>query len=116
MKNSAKYILAGVAALSIVGCLRTPRAVAASSTPLEGRPYDVIGAAYAQSRQSFILGFIPLQTKGELIQETINTAARKAGGDALIDVSVETQLKEYVLFTTFVTEVRGKAIKFNGSK
>src|SRR5208283_1233659 len=105
MKFPVKVPLAAVALLGLLGCIRIPASVSAASTPLEGRPYQVVGPVTATTRQSFILGLIPVQSRPELLAETIAGATRKANADALIDVTVETMTRNYILFATYTTEV-----------
>jgi hypothetical protein len=112
MKSSLKLTLAAAGLLALAACVRTPTAVAASSTPLNGRAYEVLGPASASTRQSFILGLIPVQSKPQLLAETVEAARKQAGGDALIDITVETMTRKYVLWSTYTTEVHAKAIKF----
>jgi hypothetical protein len=116
MKLPVKIPLAGIVLLGLLGCVRVPASVSAASTPLEGRPYQVLGPVTATTRQSFILGLIPVQSEPERLAETIAAATRKANADALIDLTVETMTRNYVLWATYTTEVRGTAIRFTGAK
>ena len=110
MKNSAKLLLASLALASLTACLRTPAAIAASSAPLEGRSYNVLGEAYGKSTQYHILG-IPAG-EGAKVEEAIADAKAKTGADALIEVTADCYHKNFLLFYSVTTEVRGKAIKF----
>jgi len=111
LKINAKVLCAGLAAAALLGCIRTPGGVAASSTPLNGRPYEILGPAYGAETQYHILGFIPTG-KAALVEHAMAEAKRTTGADALIEVTVETYRKDFVVFASTTTEVRGKAIKF----
>jgi hypothetical protein len=116
MRSSSKVVLLAATLGLAIACVRVPATLAPSSTPLEGRAYDLIGPASATTRQSFILGIIPVQSEPELLSRTVESAYKQAGGDALIDVTVETMRRDYVIFSTLTTEVHGKAIKFKDCK
>lgn len=111
MKIRTSLCLAPFALAALVGCLRTPGGIAASTTPLEGRAYEVLGEAYGSGTQVHILGIIPAGRAVET-QTAVDDAKRKAGADALIEVTVDRYTKDFVLWTTVTTEVRGKAIRF----
>ena len=110
MKTPTRFGLAALALAAFLGCLRVPGGIAPSSTPTEGRSYQVLGDAFGKSTQLFVLG-IPTGSAA-LTQDALADARVKSGGDALIEVTVEAYVKNYILFSTMTTEVRGKAIKF----
>lgn len=111
MIRKALPALAVLALAATVGCLRTPGGVAPSNTPLGNKTYKVIGEAYGSDTQVSLLGIIPVAGPNSM-QAAIEDAKKKAGADALIDVTVEGVGKYFVLFSTYTTEVHGKAIKF----
>ncbi len=98
----------------LVGCLRVPAGLAPSNTPLKNSPYTVIGPAFGSDTHADLFGIIPL-TRAEHIQHAIDEAVKNSDADALIDVTVETVSKYWLVFTTYTIEVRGKAIKYNRS-
>jgi len=102
---------AGLALAALVGCMRTPGGIAESTTPVEGRAYKVIGEASGAVTQYHILGIIPTG-EGVRLKAAVEDAKKKAGADALIDVTVDSYQKYFVLFSTTTTEVHGKAIQF----
>jgi len=104
-------VAAGLALAALVGCIRTPGGLAGSTTPIEGRAYKVTGEAFGSVTQRCILGIIPTGD-GVQLQAAIEDAKMRSGADALIDVTVDSYRKWYLLFGTITTEVRGKAIKF----
>ena len=110
MKTPTRLALAALALAAFLGCLRIPGGIAPSSTPIDGRPYQVLGDAYGKSSQLYVLG--SPTGSAALTQDAIADARAKSGGDALIEVTVEAYVKDYILFSTMTTEVRGKAIKF----
>jgi hypothetical protein len=106
-----KLALIGLVAGILAGCATMPGGVAASSTPLEGRSYQIMGYTEATDSRICLFGIIPL-TPHNSIREAIHTAARKVGGDALIEVSVEGYTQYWILFSRNVTRVEGIGIRF----
>lgn len=115
MKKSALLVCGALALATGLGCLRVPVSVTASTTPLEGRSYAVLGETSGSVTQNHILGIIPVN-KATQLKEAMELARQKAGADALIDVTADYYVKDFVLFTAHTTEVHGKAIKFTGAK
>lgn len=111
MKIRTCLLFAPLALAAMAGCLRTPGGIAASTSPLQGRPYEVLGAAYGSVSQYHILGLIPTGPGVEL-QAAVEDAKRQTGADALIEVTVDKYTKDYLIFSSTTTEVRGKAIRF----
>lgn len=104
--------LSMVGLFAMVGCLRVPAGLAPSNTPLQNRPYTVIGEAFGTDTHADLFGVIPV-TRAEHTQRAIDEAVKASGADALIDVTVETVTKYWIVFSTYTIEVRGKAIKYN---
>jgi hypothetical protein len=101
----------GVATFFLTGCATMPGGIAASSTPLEGRSYQILGYTAATDSSVKLLGFIPI-SGGNHIRDAVRSAARKAGGDALIEVTVEAYDQYWILFSRHITRVDGIAIRF----
>ena len=96
----------------LAGCAHFPGGLAASSTPLEGRKYTVLGQT--KGSDSYVLLFCILPVTGaNTIRRAMDRACAKAGGDALIDVTVESHSEFWLLFARYVTTVEGTAIRFN---
>lgn len=106
-----KFGFVGVAACLLAGCATMPGGVAASSTPLEGRSYSILGYTEATDSRICLFGIIPI-SRHNSIRDAIRSAARRAGGDALIEVSVEGYRQYWILFSRDVTRVEGIAIRF----
>ncbi len=103
--------LAGVVMCLLAGCATMPGGVAASSTPLEGRSYQILGYTEATDSRICLFGIIPI-SRHNSIRDAIRSAADRRHGDALIEVSVEGYSQFWLLFTRDVTRVEGIAIKF----
>ena len=103
--------LTGLAVCFMAGCATMPGGVAASSTPLEGRSYQILKCTEATSSRICLFGIIPI-TPHNSIRKAIDAAARREGGDALIEVTVEGYSQYWILFTRDVTRVEGIAIRF----
>lgn len=114
MKITSNLCIAVLALVATVGCLRVPAGVAPSNTPLEARSYNVIGDAFGRATHVSLFGIIPISSPNHTAS-AIEAAKNTSGGDALIDVTVESVSKYFILFSTYTTEVRGKAIKFNAA-
>ena len=103
-------VMAG--ALMMAGCAHFPGGLAASTTPLEGRKYIVLDRTEGTDNLILLLGFLPI-TSGNSLRIALERACVKAGGDALIDVTVESHFEYWILFARHVTTVEGTAIRFN---
>jgi hypothetical protein len=115
LSTRTRFTVAALAALSLVGCLRAPGGLAPSTSPLEGRTYQILGKAMGSATQYHILGMIPT-SQAVMLQQAVDDAKGKAGADALIEVTSDYYVKDFVLFSSTTTEVRGKAIKFTDGK
>lgn len=106
--------LAGCTSVGQVGMMTRPGADVGAIVR-EARPYTDLGAVEGEACRYFALGIIPW---GDSSASTAMTKAlEKVGGDALINVSVETSLYGFVpiynLFAHTCTTVRGIAIKLD---
>ena len=113
MSKMSQLCIALAALAVAVGCVRMPAGLSASNTPLGTRSYKVIGEAYGSDTQVSFLGILPVSGPN-YTYAAIEDAKKSSGADALIDVTVEGVGKYFFLFSTYTTEVRGKAIKFDG--
>ena len=104
--------LMGVCIFLLAGCAHFPGGLAPSSTPLEGRKYTVLGQAEGSDNYVLLFGILPV-TGANTIRRAMDRACAKAGGDALIDVTVESHSEFWILFARYVTTVEGTAIRFN---
>lgn len=110
----AGLALAGCTSVGQVGMMTRPGADVGAIVR-EARPYRELGAVEAEACRNFLLGIIPW---GDSSASTaMANALDKAGGDALINVSVETSLYGFIpiynVFANTCTTVRGIAIKFD---
>jgi hypothetical protein len=118
MRHLSTFFLAG---LALAGCtsvgqvgLMTRPGADVGAIVREARPYSELGAVEGEACRNFLLGVIPW---GDSSASTaMANALEKVGGDALINVSVETSLYGFIpiynVFTNTCTAVRGIAIKF----
>jgi hypothetical protein len=119
MRRFSSFLLAG---LALAGCtsvgqvgLMTRPGADVGAIVREARPYKELGAVEGEACRNFLLGIIPW---GDSSASTaMANALDKAGGDALINVSVETSLYGFIpiynVFANTCTTVRGVAIKFD---
>ena len=108
-------VLVGLGACMLAGCRTIPGGVAPSSTPLEGRSYDVLGRTAATDSRICLFGIIPV-TGHNSMREAIDAAAHRVGGDALIDVTIEGYWQYWILFSRDVTRAEGIGIRFKESR
>jgi hypothetical protein len=114
MKREAHAMIGGLVGMGLfllTGCATSPGGIAASSTPLEGRKYKVLEKTSATSNCVRLLGLIPISGSNNM-RSAVDKAARKVGGDALIDVTVEGFNQYWILFSRDVTYVEGIGIRF----
>jgi starvation-inducible outer membrane lipoprotein len=114
MKHQANAVICGLVGMGFflfTGCATMPGGIAASSTPLEGRKYTVLERTTATSNCIRLFGIIPISGSNNT-RSAVDKAARKVGGDALIDVTVEGFNQYWILFSRDVTYVEGIGIRF----
>ena len=95
----------------LTGCAMMPGGVAASSTPINGRRYVRLGRAANTDSRVYLFGLIPV-SGANTTRDAIDAAVRARGGDAMINVTVESYSQWWILFTRFVTRVDGDVIRF----
>jgi hypothetical protein len=107
-----KYLVLAILALTLTaGCASWPGGVASSTAPLNGRDYVVLGHAVGQDSMPLLLSFIPLSGP-TTVQEAIDDAVKRQGGDAMINVTVDGYWHTWILFALCTTRVEGDVIRF----
>lgn len=110
------FVLAAVFFTFIVsGCAHGPGGIAPSTTPLEGKEYDILGPAKGSDSNVCLLGILPITTSNDT-RHAIASALKSSGGDALINVTVERVYRYWILWSNTKTLVYGDAIKFREPK
>jgi len=114
MSKARAFVVIGMALFAAVatGCAHYPGEVAASNTPLEGRKDTILGNTQATDTRVCLFGILPISGANS-VRTALNKAAEKAGGDALIDITVESYTHYWILFSSDITKVEGIAIRFN---
>ena len=97
--------------LFAVGCAHTPGGICASTVPIDGRDYMVLGPAKATSTAVYLFNFIPVSGSSSL-RDAKNAAIRSKGADALIDVTAESYSQFWIVFSKSTIMVEGTAIRF----
>ena len=110
-----KYVALVLAVGAVAGCAHMPAGIAASSTPLEGRPYTVVGHAKQTDSRIMLLGVLPVSGSNNT-REALNGAIRSRNGDALINITVEYVWHFWILWASDITVVEGDVIKFDAQK
>jgi hypothetical protein len=93
------------------GCARQPGGIAASTTPINGRKYHVIGPVRSTDSHILLFGLLPIKGSNS-IRAAIQAALRSKGADALIEVSVVQYSQFWLILTRNVISVEGLAIRF----
>ncbi len=93
------------------GCAHTPGGIAASTMPIDGRNYMVLGPAKATSTAVYLFNFLPVSGSSSL-RDAKNAAIRSRGADALIDVTAEAYSQFWIIFSKSTIMVEGTAIRF----
>lgn len=107
------FLFAAISLLLLfaVGCAHTPGGIAASTLPIDGRSYTVLGPAKATSTAVYLFNFIPVSGSSSL-RDAKNAAIRSRGADALIDVTAESYSQFWIIFSKSTIMVEGTAIRF----
>lgn len=104
-------MLVGIASVFLAGCAHLPGGLAPSTTPIEGRAYDILGDVKGTDSRTLLFGILPI-SGANTIQGAVDDAKAKMSADALIEVSAEGYSSWWILWSNNTTVVRGKAIKF----
>lgn len=110
-----KLVLLGSVCFLLAGCACIPGGISASSTPLNNKPYHILGHTSATDSRFILLGVIPL-TGSNSTKDALNKAIKKVGADALIDVTVDGYKQWFILFSRTITKVEGVGIRFEHYK
>jgi len=110
-----KLVLLGSVCFLLAGCACIPGGISASSTPLNNKPYHILGHTSATDSRFLLLGIIPL-TGSNSTRDALNKAIKKAGADALIDVTVDGYNQWFIILSRVVTKVEGVGIRFEHYK
>ena len=109
--KSALFAVFSLLLLFAVGCAHTPGGIAASTVPIDGRKYIVLGPAKATSTAVYLFNFLPVSGSSSL-RDAKNAAIRSKGADALIDVTAESYSQFWIIFSKSTIMVEGTAIRF----
>lgn len=109
--KSALFAAISLMLLLAVGCAHTPGGIAASTVPIDGRDYMVLGPAKATSTAVYLFNFLPVSGSSSL-RDAKNAAIRSKGADALIDVTAESYSQFWIIFSKSTIMVEGTAIRF----
>ena len=109
--KSALFAAISLMLLLAVGCAHTPGGIAASTVPIDGRDYMILGPAKATSTAVYLFNFLPVSGSSSL-RDAKNAAIRSKGADALIDVTAESYSQFWIIFSKSTIMVEGTAIRF----
>jgi hypothetical protein len=103
--------LLGIAALAAVCSCAYPLQMLSETVPVDGKPYKVLGWAEARSCSRRVL-FFPVSW-GEGLADVYDEALEEHDGtDALIEVTIDREELELLIYASRCTSMRGRAIKF----
>lgn len=119
-----KYFVLNLLLLAILasGCSSTGTlgiVTKSSSNPAallqKAQDFEDLGLTEGKACRHFVLAIIPFGNSD--VEEAVNIALEKTGGDALINVGTETSLYGFIplynVYSFTCTTVKGTAIKFN---
>ena len=117
MENIIKLLAIGSdCSLFIVsGCAHYPAGIAPSTIPIDGKEYDILGPAEGADSRVSLLGILPISGSNDT-RQAVAKAIKKSGGDALINVTVESVVRYWILWSNEKTLVYGDGIKFRQPK
>lgn len=95
----------------MTGCVMMPGGITASTTPIEGRKYSSLGRTVGKDSRVYLLGVLPV-SGANTTRDAVDTAVRSRGGDAMINVTVESYSQWWILFSKYTTRVDGEVIRF----
>ena len=110
-----KLSLLSLLVFLLAGCACIHGGISASITPLNNKPYHTLGYTSATDSRFLLLGIIPL-TGSNSTKDALNKAIKKAGADALIDVTVDGYNQWFIILSRVVTKVEGTGIRFEHYK
>lgn len=111
MNKIYRIALAVLGAAALTGCAHMPGGIAPSTTPIDGRPYEILGDVKGTDSRTLLFGILPISGPNT-IQDAVDDAKHKMNADALIDVTAEGYGSWWILWANNTTVVRGKAIRF----
>ena len=103
--------LIALAVGALAGCGTVPGGVAPSTTPLEGRTYTVLSKTAGTDSRIKLFGVLPV-SGSNTTRGAIESAQRRVGADALIDVTVDGYYQYWILFSRDITRAEGLGIRF----
>ena len=109
--SAAIVLLVVCAGLLMAGCVSMPGGYAASSEPINGRRYRVMGRATGTDSRIYFLGFLPV-TGPNSAADAIEDCIEERSGDAMIKVSVDFYYQWWIIFTRYTTRVEGDVIRW----
>ena len=112
-KAICRLVFVSFLGVMLAGCMHLPGGIAASTTPIDGRPYVNLGRV-KQTDSMFALFGIFAMGSPNTIRKAIDQALQSRGGDAMINVTVEYTTHYVVLFNRYMTIVEGDVIRFTG--
>ena len=122
MRNCNQTGVAAVLAVLLVvvsaGCAQFGGGLAGSTTPLEGREYEVVAyRVVGKDSMPLIFGLgpgfgIPLSGQCTVEEAVQDALQHHRGADGMINVSVDVYWHSWLLFQIFTTRVEGDVIRF----
>lgn len=104
-------VLAALLAATGFGCAHAPGGITDSTTPIEGRRFLKLGRAKGTDSRVMLFGILPVSGSNST-RTALESAVRSRGGDAMIEVTVESYTIYLVLFSKVTTVVEGEVIRF----
>ena len=100
-----------LSALTLASCARYPGGVAPSNVPIGPNGYDELGPTAASDCKVNVLGILPVSGGNQIADAITLALAKRPGADALVGVTVDRVVKNFILWTQVCTEVRATAVR-----
>ena len=110
-KKWAHLLVVTLAITFLSGCAMTPRTMVSCTEPVNGRQFQNLGRTRSTNSKVSLFGIIPISGSNNT-RDAIDTAVESKGGDAMVNLVVETYSQNWILFTRLVTSADGNVIKF----
>jgi len=117
MRDSMRWVRSGLVVVlmtALIGCTHVPGGIAASSTPIEGKEYEVIKLVRGTDSAVRLFGILPISGSNS-IRNAMDAAIKSCRADGLIEVTVEAYTQYWILFVRDVIRVEGYAFRFKRS-
>jgi hypothetical protein len=95
----------------LMGCAYITGGVAPSNIPLAPNSYTELGSVRGEDCLYYLLGVIPVNNGNETKDALADALKQKPEATALINITVDTYVMNFIIFSKICTQVNGTAVK-----